>query len=103
LTQFSQPLSQQYKIGLNIKLAKVAKLVDEQKLRAQKQSVTSQVKQAYYAILRTQSALASSEENLKFDRELDRTTEQYVTECKPFFVNPISSGLEQPEWSPLSY
>jgi outer membrane protein len=80
LTQVSQPLSQQYKIGLNIKQAKLAKLVDEQKLRAQKQSVTSQVKQAYYAILRTQSALASSEENLKFDRELDRTTEQYVAE-----------------------
>jgi outer membrane protein len=80
LTQFSQPLSQQYKIGLNIKQAKLAKLVDEQKLRAQKQSVTSQVKQAYYALLRTRSALASSEENLKFDRELDRTTEQYVAE-----------------------
>jgi len=80
LTQFSQPLSQQYKIGLNIKQAKLAKLVDEQKLRAQKQSVTSQVKQTYYALLRTQSALASSEENLKFDRELDRTTEQYVAE-----------------------
>jgi len=46
LTQFSQPLSQQYKIGLNIKQAKLAKLVDEQKLRAQEQSVTSQVKQA---------------------------------------------------------
>jgi outer membrane protein TolC len=80
LTQFSQPLSQQYKIGLNIKQSKLAKLVDEQKLRAQKQSVTSQVKQGYYAILRTQSALASSDENLKFDRELDRTTEQYVAE-----------------------
>src|SRR5258708_2850210 len=80
LTQFSQPLSQQYKFGLNIKLAKLAKLVDEQKLRAQKQSVTSQVKQTYYAILRTQSSLASSEENLKFDRELDRTTEQYLAE-----------------------
>jgi outer membrane protein len=80
LTQFSQPLSQQYKIGLNIKQAQLAKLVREQMLRAQKQSVTSQVKQVYYALLRTQSALASSEENLKFDRELDRTTEQYVTE-----------------------
>jgi outer membrane protein len=80
LTQFSQPLSQQYKIGLNIKQAKLAKLVDEQKLRAEKQSVTNQVKQAYYALLRTQSSLASSEENLKFDRELDRTTEQYVAE-----------------------
>ncbi len=80
LTQFSQPLSQQYKFGLNIKQAKLTKLVDEQKLRAQKQSVTSQVKQSYYAILRTQSSLASSEENLKFDRELDRTTEQYLAE-----------------------
>jgi outer membrane protein len=80
LTQFSQPLSQQYKIGLSIKQARLAKLVEEQKLRAQKQSVTSQVKQAYYALLQTQSALASNEENLKFDRELDRTTEQYVAE-----------------------
>src|SRR5260370_277931 len=83
VTQFSQPLSQQYKIGLNIKQAKLAKLVDEQKLRAQKQALTNQVKQTYYAILRTQSSLASSEENLEFDRELDRTTERYVAEkCK---------------------
>ncbi len=80
LAQFSQPLSQQYKIGLNIKQAKLATLVEEQRLRAQKQSVTSQVKQTYYALLRTQSALDSSEETLKFDRELDRTTEQYVAE-----------------------
>jgi outer membrane protein len=80
LAQFSQPLSQQYRIGLNIKQAELAKLVDEQKLRAQKQSVTNQVKQTYYALLRTQSALAASEENLEFLRELDRTTGQYVAE-----------------------
>jgi outer membrane protein len=80
LLQMSQPLSQQYKIGLNIRLAKLTKLADEQKLRAQKQSVINQVKKAYYAILQTQSSLASSEENLKFDIELDRTTEQQVAE-----------------------
>ena len=103
LTQFSQPLSQQYKIGLNIKLAKVAKLVDEQKLRAQKQSVTSRVKQAYYAILRTQSALASSEENLKFDRELDRTTEQYVTEKTALKSDSldVKAKIAQEEYSNL--
>ena len=78
--QVSQPLSQQYKIGLNIRQAKLTKLVDEQKLRGQKQSVISDVKKLYYAILQTQSSLASSEENLKFDRELDRTTEQLVAE-----------------------
>lgn len=80
LVQMSQPLSQQYKIGLNIRLAKLTKLADEQTLRAQKQSVINQVKKAYYAILQTQSSLASSEENLKFDIELDRTTEQQVAE-----------------------
>jgi len=80
LMQVSQPLSQQYKIGLNIRQAKLAKLADEQKLRGQKQSVTNQVKKLYYAILQTQSSLASSEENLKFDRELERTTDQLVTQ-----------------------
>jgi outer membrane protein len=80
LMQMSQPLSQQYKIGLNIRLAKLTKLADEQKLRGQKQSIINQVKKAYYAILQTQSSLASSEENLKFDIELDRTTEQQVAE-----------------------
>ncbi len=80
LTQVSQPLSQQYKIGLNIRQAKLAKLVDEQKLRGQRQSVTNQVKKLYYAILQTQTSVAASEENLKFDRELGRTTEQLVKE-----------------------
>ncbi len=80
LMQVSQPVSQQHKIGLNIRLAKLAKLADEQKLRSQKQSVVNEVKKAYYAILQTQSSLASSEENLKFDRELDRTTVQLVAE-----------------------
>src|SRR5215467_6344843 len=78
--QVSQPLSQQYKIGLNIRQARLAKLVDEQRLRGQKQSVVNQVKKLYYAILQTQTSLASSQENLRFDRELERTTEQFVAE-----------------------
>lgn len=80
LVKMSQPLSQQYKIGLNIRLAKLTKLADQQKVRGQRQAVINQVKKAYYAILQTQSSLASSEENLKFDLELDRTTEQLVAE-----------------------
>ena len=80
LMQVSQPLSQQYKVGLNIRQAQLARLVDEQRLRGQKQFVINQVKKAYYAILQTQSSLASSNENLKFDRELDRTTGEMVAE-----------------------
>lgn len=78
--QLSQPLSQQYKIGLNIRQSQLAKLADEQRLRSQKHAVFNQVKKAYYAVMQTQSSLAASEENLKFDHELERTTEQLVTE-----------------------
>ena len=104
LQQFSQPLSQQYKIGLDIKQAKLSKLVDEQKLRAQKQSITNQVKQAYYALLKTQSALASSEENLKFDRELERTTEQSVIEKTALKSDTmdITAKIAQEEYNNLT-
>lgn len=104
LTQVSQPLSQQYKIGLNIRLAKLAKLADEQKLREQRQSVINQVKKAYYAILQTQSSLASSEENLKFDRELDRTTVQLVAEkalLKSESMN-VKARIAQEEYANLT-
>ena len=103
-TQVSQPLSQQYKIGLNIRQARLAKLADEQKLRQEKQSVVNQVKRAYYAILQTQSSLASSEENLEFDRELDRTTLQLVAEktaLKSESMN-VKARIAQEEYSNLT-
>src|SRR5215471_11969874 len=102
--QLSQPLSQQYKIRLNIQLAKLAKAADEQKLRGQKQSVVNQVKKLYYAILQTQSSLASSEENLKFDRELDRTTVQLVSEKAALKSESISvkARIAQEEYNNLA-
>ena len=104
LTQVSQPLSQQYKIGLNIRQTELAKLADEQKLRQQKQSVVNQVKTAYYAILQSQSSLASSEENLEFDRELDRTTLQLVAEktaLKSESMN-VKARIAQEEYTNLT-
>ncbi|HYA96549.1 MAG TPA: TolC family protein [Methylomirabilota bacterium] len=99
VVQLAQPLSQQYKVGLSIRQARLAKLVNEQKLRAQKQLVKNQVRQAYYAILQTQSKLASSEENLKFDRELERTTEELVREKAALVAESMSVkariGLEE--------
>jgi outer membrane protein TolC len=104
LTQISQPLSQQYKIGLNIRLAKLSKLADEQKLRGQEQEATNQVKKAYYAISQTQSALAASEENLKFDRELERTTDDLVAQKAALKSESMSvkAGIAQEEYNNLT-
>jgi outer membrane protein len=78
VVQLKQPLSQQHKIGLNLRLGDLNKTLSDEKLRAEKQSVANQVKQAYYGLLRTRSALEVSDENLKLDQELARITKQNV-------------------------
>lgn len=70
--QILQPLSQQYRIGLNIEQAGLARDVESEKLRQINQSTVNQVKQTYYGILQTQSALDSLLEAIRYYRELDR-------------------------------
>lgn len=76
--QILQPLSQQYRIGLNIEQGKLARDVDQEKLRQVQQSIVDEVKLNYYGILQTQSALDSVVEAIRLYREMDRVTEDYV-------------------------
>jgi outer membrane protein len=78
LAQASQPLSQLYRIGLDIQEFEAKRDVALQQLRLQQQTVVFDVKQAYYTLLQTQSALEATEENITSLRELDRITENYV-------------------------
>jgi outer membrane protein TolC len=73
-----QPLSQQYRLGLNIKETELARDSAREQLRLVKQSTVDSVKETYYAILQTQSALESIQEALTSYRELDRLTSDYV-------------------------
>ena len=70
--QILQPLSQQHRIGLNIEQAGLARDVESEKLRQINQSMVNQVKQTYYGILQTQSALDSLLEAIRYYREMDR-------------------------------
>ena len=73
-----EPLTQQYRIGLNIKLEKVSRELAQAKLRQQQNETVDKVKKAYYAILQTRSAVSSVEEALKSYHELDKVTGDYV-------------------------
>ena len=73
-----EPLTQQYRIGLNIKLEKVSRELAQARLRQQQNETIDQVKKAYYGILQTRSALSSVGEALKSYRELDKVTGDYV-------------------------
>src|SRR5882757_8560929 len=76
--QVIQPISQQYRIGLAINAAKLARDEEQQKLRSEEQSLVNNVKQTYYGILQSQSALESVRDEVKSYRELDRVTGEFV-------------------------
>ncbi len=76
----TQPLSQQYRIGLNINMHGVLRDMAREQLRAKRQAVVNDVKRLYFGILQTQSSLESVEENLRFLRELDRLRGRYLKE-----------------------
>jgi outer membrane protein len=76
----AQPLSQQYRIGLNISMHSVMRDVSREELRARRQAVADDVKRTYFNILQTQSALESTEEDIKFLRELNRLASRYLKE-----------------------
>ena len=80
LASASQPLSQLYKIGLGVRMNQLNIDIAREQLRLQKQSVVNDVKQLYYKILQSQSALEVSEETLKLYRELDREVEDQLAQ-----------------------
>jgi outer membrane protein TolC len=75
-----QPLTQQYRLGLTVEQAKLARNSDREHLRLAKESTIDRVKQAYYEILQTQSALESTQVAIASYRELKRVTSDQVAQ-----------------------
>lgn len=80
VVQAYQPLSQLYNIHLNIEALQVGKKLAEEQTRQQRQQITNTVKDVYYSLLQTQSALDAAVENVNSLREIDRTTDEYLKE-----------------------
>jgi len=78
--QVAQPLSQLHQIGLSIRAQEVGTDIAREGLRQTRQTVIDQVKQAYYALLQTQSSLESAEHALKYSEELDQVTDRYFVQ-----------------------
>jgi outer membrane protein len=80
LAQVAQPLSQLYKIHLLIREQQLSSELSSQEYRAKRQSVISDVKQAYYAVLQTESALDAAQASVKQYQETDRVVLQYISQ-----------------------
>ena len=80
LIQIAQPLTQLYKIHLAIREQELGADLAGQKYQAKRQSVVADVRQAYYAILQTESSLQTARATVKQYQETDRVVLQYVAE-----------------------
>src|SRR5215472_9264393 len=78
--EVAQPLSQLYKIGLAIEEQRLEVDLSRQKYAAKRQSVVADVKQAYYAVLQTESALDAAAATVKQYQETDRVVLDYVAQ-----------------------
>lgn len=78
--QAQQPLSQLYRLNLNVHLQEAGKKLQEEALRQERQQVTDSVKTAYYNLLQLESGIEATEESIKSYQELDRTTVEYVSQ-----------------------
>ena len=74
----TQPLSQLHRIGLGIRARELNVELAREGLRQQRQAVADEVKQDYYALLQTQSALEAANQVVKFYTEFDQLTDRYL-------------------------
>jgi outer membrane protein len=80
VSQATQPLSQLYKINLGIRAQELSSRITNEKLRAQRQSVIKNVKEAYFAVLQAESSLEAAEANIRQYLELDRVVLERVSQ-----------------------
>jgi outer membrane protein len=80
VAQVAQPLTQLYKIRLAIREQELEVELAKVKYQGNRQSVVADVKQAYYAVLQTESALHAAEATVASYKETDRVTGQYLSE-----------------------
>jgi outer membrane protein len=76
----SQPLTQQYKIGLGIELARVGADAKAEQVRATRQGVVNEVRRLYYGIAQAESGRRTFQATVDFLRQLDRETSQQVVQ-----------------------
>jgi outer membrane protein TolC len=76
----TQPLSQQHKIGLGIKLARVGADIADETIRSKRQATVNEVRRLYYGVLQTESGQRSLQATIEFLKQLDLDTGRTVAQ-----------------------
>ena len=99
----TQPLSQQHKIGLGIKLARVGTDIADETIRSKRQATVNEVRRLYYGVLQTESGQRSLQATIEFLKQLDLDTGRNVVQRVALQMEAldVKSQLVQAEFALL--
>src|SRR5262249_34950425 len=95
LGQLQLPVSQQYKIGLNIDLTKVSSDFYREQFRGQRQRTVDDVRKVYYGILQAEAARKAAEESFGLAREVERVVGDRFREEKALEVDHLEARAQR--------
>jgi outer membrane protein len=75
-----QPLTQQYKIGLGIRATELGREIAKEDVRAERQKIAAEVRNAYFELVATQAAVDAAREGVRTLEEAQRVTQRYIAE-----------------------
>lgn len=77
---FDQPLTQQYRIGLAIRATELGRQIAKEDVRAERQKIAAEVRNAYFNLVATQSGVEAARQVVTTLEEAQRLTLRYVAE-----------------------
>lgn len=89
VAQVAQPVTQLYKIHLAIREQELGADLADEKYQAKRQSLVADVRQAYYAVLQTESALHVAQVTVRQYQETDRVVLDYVAQRSALQSNSL--------------
>ena len=75
-----EPLTQQYKIGLGIRATELGRDIAKEDVRAERQKIAAEVRNAYFDLVATQAAVDAAREGVRTLEEAQRVTQRYIAE-----------------------
>jgi len=75
-----QPVTQQYKIGLGIHATELARDIAREDVRAERQKIAAEVRNAYFNLVAVQASVDAAQEAVKTLEEAQRVTAQHLAE-----------------------
>jgi outer membrane protein len=77
---FDQPITQQHKIGLGIRVTELGRQIAREDVRAERQKIAAEVRTAYFDLVATQAGVEAAREAVKTLEEAQRITTRYIAE-----------------------